>query len=371
MHDNKYFELLSKNKKYGIHQSWCFQNNINISILQNFFKLERYDKLENKFIFNIMNNNIKNVDEKLGKNNILNFDINKKFIIIHDNSINKLIDSNWNILDPYNISDKFLESDNIINLSNLSNILFDSIKLFENNNNDEIHLINSIWLIIIYYLIIRYGINKNKKIFIHHYCRDRKHYIFNFYYPKINNIYEIFSLNNKKNIYITNKMDFELKKKIYDNYHKDALLKYYNEDIFKKYYNTIPKFRDYTFSYCFEDILKKYRLNNERINILELGTCRSFTDGKYEGCMENNLKYWNPDDPEKWDWSAGMFTKYFSELLDIKNIDFNIYTIDIDNKALSISKTINQEYDDKILFINSTSENFLNNCQNKPGAPGQ
>ena len=41
--------------------------------------------------------------------------------------------------------------------------------------------------------------------------------------------------------------------------------------------------------------------------VLELGTCRSFVDGKYEGCNNNDTKYWKPDQPEYWDWGAGCF----------------------------------------------------------------
>lgn len=195
-HDDTYFKLLSYNKdKYSIHQSWCFQNNINISVLLNLFYIKRNNEIEDELINNIINKNICSVDKKLGINNLKNFNINEDYTIIHDNSINKNIDTNWNILDPNDINQKYINCKNIINLSNLSKKLFDVLKLFENSKNKEIHIINSIWLILIYHLLLRFGINKEKKIYIHQYCRDRIEYTKNFYYPKINNFIEIFDIN--------------------------------------------------------------------------------------------------------------------------------------------------------------------------------
>jgi hypothetical protein len=200
-HDDTYFELLSYNKKkYSIHQSWCFQNNINISVLLNLFYIKRDNEIEDEFINNIINKNICSVDKKLGLNNLENFSIKDNFTIIHDNSFNKNIDNNWNTLDPNNINHEYINCKNIINLSNLSTKLFDVLKLFEHTNNKEIHLINSIWLILIYHLLLRFGLNKEKKIYIHQYCRDRRSYTKNFYYPKMNNFIEIFEINKKKQI---------------------------------------------------------------------------------------------------------------------------------------------------------------------------
>ena len=167
-------------------------------MLLNLFYIKRNNEIEDELINNIINKNICYVDKKLGLNNLENFNIKDNFAIIHDNSINKNIDNNWNILDPNNINHKYINCKNIINLSNLSTKLFDILKLFENSNNKEIHLINSIWLILIYHLLLRFGINKDKKIYIHQYCRDRINYTKNFYYPKMNNFIEIFEINKKK-----------------------------------------------------------------------------------------------------------------------------------------------------------------------------
>jgi hypothetical protein len=55
-----------------------------------------------------------------------------------------------------------------------------------------------------------------------------------------------------------------------------------------------------------------YFFENNFKTIVELGTSRSFVDGKFPGCNEDDVKYWEPENPEKWDWSAGIFTKVFS-----------------------------------------------------------
>lgn len=48
--------------------------------------------------------------------------------------------------------------------------------------------------------------------------------------------------------------------------------------------------------------------------VLELGTCRSYVDGKYEGCNSDDKKYWNPSDHSMWDWGAGCFSLLMSSL---------------------------------------------------------
>lgn len=68
-------------------------------------------------------------------------------------------------------------------------------------------------------------------------------------------------------------------------------------------YNDETKSRYQSVKKCMEILA-----NTPNARILELGTCRSYVDGKFEGCNEDNPKYWEPNNPEKWDWGAGMFS---------------------------------------------------------------
>ena len=70
-----------------------------------------------------------------------------------------------------------------------------------------------------------------------------------------------------------------------------------------------------------------------------MGTSRSFVDGRFEGACSDNIKYWNKNNPDKWDWSAGYFTKIFANLFS----DSTIHTVDIDSKHLSIAKLMNSD----------------------------
>lgn len=157
-------------------------------------------------------------------------------------------------------------------------------------------------------------------------------------------------------------MNYDNLKQNYDKYHSEALLKYYDKTLFIEKYNNVPKFRDYTFTKCLNFLLEKNK--NKHLNILELGTSRSYLDGKYEGCMVNDIKYWESNNPEKWDWSAGLFSKYFTDLLDLKNKEYTIDTIDIDSKAINISKNITNNHKN-INYNIISSEDFLNNTNKK------
>ena len=74
----------------------------------------------------------------------------------------------------------------------------------------------------------------------------------------------------------------------------------------------------------------------------------------------NDKKYWNKNTPEKWDWSAGLFSKVLSECLPNINID----TIDISSEHIERCKYIN-ENNENINYIKSTSEEYLKNYQGK------
>ena len=58
-------------------------------------------------------------------------------------------------------------------------------------------------------------------------------------------------------------------------YLENAMSYYYNDDLFIKYYDKIPKSRYTTFKYCYDYFKDKNPI------IVELGTSRSFIDGRY------------------------------------------------------------------------------------------
>ena len=129
---------------------------------------------------------------------------------------------------------------------------------------------------------------------------------------------------------------------------------YFSEEEQIKYFGTKPKSRYDTFKYC-----HSYYKNNEPL-IVELGTSRSFVDGRFEGCNLDDIKYWDPNNSEKWDWSAGCFTKVFSNLF--PNSEF--HTVDINKNHIKRSKIMNSDRNNVNYHI-SSSEDFLNSFDKK------
>ena len=140
---------------------------------------------------------------------------------------------------------------------------------------------------------------------------------------------------------------------------KKAIGYYFKDDLYLKYFNEIPKTRDVTFKYCLDFLNNKK--NNDK-NILELGTSRSFTDGRFEGCNKDDTKYWEPNNPDKWDWSAGCFTRFFSELTDDNT---KIKTVDISKNHINRCKVMTEKYKNKITYVISSSEKILNQTPEK------
>jgi hypothetical protein len=134
---------------------------------------------------------------------------------------------------------------------------------------------------------------------------------------------------------------------------EEAIGYYYGDDVFQKYFGRIPQSRYHTFNYCYE-----YFKDKKDLIILELGTSRSFVDGRFEGCNSDNIKYWECYNPEKWDWSAGCFTKVFSNLFP----DSNFHTVDINSNHIQRSKIMNSESININFFIQS-SEEYLSNLK--------
>lgn len=132
---------------------------------------------------------------------------------------------------------------------------------------------------------------------------------------------------------------------------EECFFPYYSKEQFEEYFGRVPKFRYDTFKYCWDAVKK-----NKFKTIVELGTTRSFVDGKYEGCNSDDVKYWEPENPDKWDWSAGCFTRVFGEL--IQGTDIELITVDMSSSHIQRSKTITSDMDNIEYFVMS-SEEFL------------
>jgi len=125
-----------------------------------------------------------------------------------------------------------------------------------------------------------------------------------------------------------------------------------------KYSNYFDR-RTSTFLKSYELIksnMEKMEDKNKVYNIVELGTSRSFVTGGVDGCMLPDKKYWHPNNPELWDWGAGIFTKVFAE--NLKDDNCNIYTVDPDSNAISIVTAMCQEYKN-VKICKTYSTNFL------------
>lgn len=133
---------------------------------------------------------------------------------------------------------------------------------------------------------------------------------------------------------------------------EEAIDYYIGVDVQIKYFEKKPKSRYHTFKYCYEYFENKNPL------IVELGTTRSFVDGRFEGCNLDDIKYWEPNNPEKWDWSAGCFTKVLSNLFPKSEF----HTVDINPSHIERSKIMNLE---SINYHISSSEEFLKSFEKK------
>lgn len=132
-----------------------------------------------------------------------------------------------------------------------------------------------------------------------------------------------------------------------DNAHRD----YTSDEEFIQFYGRVPKFRYDTMRYCWDKVLKhKFK------TIVELGTNRSFVDGKYPGCNSDDTSYWEPENPEIWDWAAGCFTRVVGEL--IQGTDIELISVDLDARHIARSKTMVEGLEN-IEYFHMSSEEFL------------
>lgn len=123
-----------------------------------------------------------------------------------------------------------------------------------------------------------------------------------------------------------------------------------------KYLNLLAQ-RQNTFSKTYELILENITPKRKYV-IVELGTSRSF---KSWG-ISSDLKDWHPENPEKWAWSDGCFTRLFLD--NLEEYDIVMYTIDPCPDAISVVKTMTND-NKKIVVIQTTSTEFLKNFDDK------
>ncbi len=94
--------------------------------------------------------------------------------------------------------------------------------------------------------------------------------------------------------------------------------------------------------------------------IVELGTSHSFVHGGLEGCDSDDIRYWNPNKSEDWDWGAGFFTRMAAESL--AHLNPTIYTIDQQALAIKRCRIMTDSFQSIIQYRRTSSENFLRTC---------
>lgn len=137
----------------------------------------------------------------------------------------------------------------------------------------------------------------------------------------------------------------------------NAMLHYNSEAEYKEMFGRVPLFRYDTLKYCL-----KYFNENKLKNIVELGTSRSFVDGKFIGCNSDDVTYWEPNNPSKWDWSAGCFTRVLGEF--IQGTDILFESVDLMEAHINRSKKMTEEFSN-IKHYHMSSEEYLNNITEK------
>jgi len=109
------------------------------------------------------------------------------------------------------------------------------------------------------------------------------------------------------------------------------------------------KSRAHTFKYIFDNMREK-----ENPIVIELGSMRSYTHGGMKSCMNPDTKYWEPDNPSIWDWSAGCGTRILAEIPNV-----TLHTIDIIQRHIDIAKIITKDFN--VQYHVQDSREFLRN----------
>ena len=94
---------------------------------------------------------------------------------------------------------------------------------------------------------------------------------------------------------------------------------------------------------------------------MELGTCRSYVDGRFPGCNTDDISVWEPHVMDRWDWSAGCFTKVMSIVFP----DAYIKTVDVNSTHLSRCRVMTENTSKNVEFVHMSSEEFLRSSPEK------
>jgi len=120
------------------------------------------------------------------------------------------------------------------------------------------------------------------------------------------------------------------------------------------YHGDLSQSRYQSFKICLEKISKL-----PKPKVLELGTCRSYVSGAFEGCNSDDPKYWNPNDFSKWDWGAGCFCLVFGQ------VNCDLTTVDICDAHIKRCKTMTDSLKIKCRHVISDSLKFLRETPDK------
>ena len=121
------------------------------------------------------------------------------------------------------------------------------------------------------------------------------------------------------------------------------------------HYAVKPKSRYFTFKMAFEHFKK-----NSGHVVVELGTSRSFVHGGHPGCNQDDIHYWNVENPQDWDWGAGFFTRMAVESL--LHLDPIIHTVDIVSTHIERCKIITADVNGCLRYHVASSVDFLKEC---------
>jgi len=118
------------------------------------------------------------------------------------------------------------------------------------------------------------------------------------------------------------------------------------------YLKNLPKSRYFTF----KKVFKHFEINKGKI-IVELGTTRSFVHGGLEGCNLDDTKYWTPNNPERWDWGAGSFTRVAAESL--YHLKPTFHTVDLASNHINRCRLITKPFSKIMTYHTMSSTDFL------------
>lgn len=141
--------------------------------------------------------------------------------------------------------------------------------------------------------------------------------------------------------------------------YKDFLEDYtYIGEKVESYYGRQPASRYHTIKRAFELFTE-----NQGKTIVELGTPRSFVHGGLVGCNNDDTKYWAPENPERWDWSAGLFSRVAAEYFE--GTPVKIHTVDIAESHIKRSRIITSEFSEMFEYHVMSSTDFLRGFSGK------